>query len=238
MSHVSFRSAASVCFAGMLLGAGCATTGDADSEVSATTGVTPSHVALALMPREARRLCLSAELLRQLCPTLLPTAPWPTRFGRMSGTQLHLCRAGNRDCPRWNAFSLQWGGEAPRRPERNRPDGSRGVVHVVLYAGALGGREGSQTHSNSAFPFDWPSTTTALRDGMMRTKRDEALLLSSQAASTELVLAPPYGLGGLMGDHLILRWREGGRDYAVGLHAWEPLTEAAATLRAVVASST
>ena len=71
----------------------------------------------------------------------------------------------------------------------------------------------------------------------MQAKRQQALLLSANAASHELVLAPPYGLGGLMGDHLILRWRERGRDYAIGLHAWEPLTEAAATLDAVVSSA-
>ena len=51
-----------------------------------------------------------------------------------------------------------------------------------------------------------------------------------------LYLAPPYLYGGMMGNHLIFRWREGGRSYALGLHAWEPLREAAATLRAIVGS--
>ena len=39
-----------------------------------------------------------------------------------------------------------------------------------------------------------------------------------------------------MGNHLIFRWREHGRTYALGLHAWEPLSEAVATLRAIVDS--
>jgi hypothetical protein len=41
----------------------------------------------------------------------------------------------------------------------------------------------------------------------------------------------------MLGNHLVFRWREGRREYVVSLHAWEPLTEAAATLKAIVAST-
>ena len=39
-----------------------------------------------------------------------------------------------------------------------------------------------------------------------------------------------------MGDHLIFRWRDGGREYAASLHTWKPFQETVDTLEAVVAS--
>jgi hypothetical protein len=39
-----------------------------------------------------------------------------------------------------------------------------------------------------------------------------------------------------MGDHLIFRWRDAGREYAASLHAWEPFQETVETLEAIVAS--
>jgi hypothetical protein len=52
----------------------------------------------------------------------------------------------------------------------------------------------------------------------------------------ELVLAPPYPIGGMEGDHLIFKWAEGGLDHSLSLHAWEPLVDTEATLRAIVES--
>jgi hypothetical protein len=40
----------------------------------------------------------------------------------------------------------------------------------------------------------------------------------------------------MLGNHLVFRWGTD-RRYVVSLHAWEPLAEAAATLRAIVAST-
>jgi hypothetical protein len=40
----------------------------------------------------------------------------------------------------------------------------------------------------------------------------------------------------MVGNHLVFRW-ETERRYVVLLHAWEPLTEAAATLKAIIAST-
>ena len=51
-----------------------------------------------------------------------------------------------------------------------------------------------------------------------------------------LTLAPPHPLGGQQGNHLIYRWQRGEVEYALGLHAWEPFTEAIATLRETVES--
>ncbi len=52
-----------------------------------------------------------------------------------------------------------------------------------------------------------------------------------------LLLAPPYPLGGLESNHLILRWRRDGIDYEVSLHGWEPFTEVPPVLEAVVRST-
>jgi hypothetical protein len=51
-----------------------------------------------------------------------------------------------------------------------------------------------------------------------------------------LILVPPYPLGGIHGDHLMFLWSESETDLAVSIHAWPPLDEAEATLRAIVAS--
>jgi len=119
--------------------------------------------------------------------------------------------------------------------KRRRPS----FIHLVVYAGDLGGPEGFQSHAHSAFPFDWPdlSSTGRLIDDLSPHRGTEALGLGRYRfgdVEGDLVLAPP--IQAMDGDHLIFRWRSGRREYAVSLHAWEPLTEAAATLRAIVAA--
>jgi hypothetical protein len=52
----------------------------------------------------------------------------------------------------------------------------------------------------------------------------------------ELLLAPSYPHGGMEGDHLVFRWTQGGLDFSLSLHAWDPLEETKATLRALVES--
>lgn len=52
-----------------------------------------------------------------------------------------------------------------------------------------------------------------------------------------LFLAPPFLTGGYLGDHLAFVWRAGDTSWAVSLHAWEPLREAVATLRAMTLSA-
>jgi hypothetical protein len=73
----------------------------------------------------------------------------------------------------------------------------------------------------------------------MRTKRRGGVDLGDarwNGRSGRLVLAPPYPRGGINGNHLLFRWREGGTRYQLSLHAWEPLTETVAALRAIVGS--
>jgi hypothetical protein len=52
----------------------------------------------------------------------------------------------------------------------------------------------------------------------------------------ELVLAPSYPHGGMEGDHLVFRWAQEGEDFSLSLHAWDPLEETKATLKALVES--
>ena len=49
-----------------------------------------------------------------------------------------------------------------------------------------------------------------------------------------LYLMPSFPRGGMLGNHLVFSWRQSGRRYALSLHAWEPLTESAVTLRKMV----
>lgn len=115
-------------------------------------------------------------------------------------------RPGGRGAP--ETFNLQWGAEDPSRPERNRPPR---LSHLVIVAGRPG---------------------TTLRGLETRALRR----VSWESRRGRLLLAAPYPRGGLMGDHLIFRWRNGRREYAASLHAWEPFQETVETLEAVVAS--
>ena len=115
-------------------------------------------------------------------------------------------RPAGRGAP--ETFNLQWGAEDPARPERNRPPR---LSHLVVVAGRSG---------------------TTLRAVETRARRR----VSWEGRRGRLLLAAPYPRGGLMGDHLIFRWRDGGREYAASLHAWEPFQETVDTLEAVVAS--
>jgi hypothetical protein len=49
-----------------------------------------------------------------------------------------------------------------------------------------------------------------------------------------LSLAPSFPTGGFLANHLNFVWREHGVQHTLSLHAWEPLTEAAALLRTMV----
>jgi hypothetical protein len=115
-------------------------------------------------------------------------------------------RPGGRSAP--ETFNLQWGAEDPSRPERNRPPR---LSHLVVVAGRSG---------------------TTLRGVETRVLRRTTW----EGRRGRLLLAAPYPRGGLMGDHLIFRWRDGRREYAASLHAWEPFQETVNTLEAVVAS--
>jgi hypothetical protein len=76
-------------------------------------------------------------------------------------------------------------------------------------------------------------------DGLLAKARTRAIFIGSYTWAGKkgtVVLAPAYPGGGEQGDHLIFRWRQSRVGYALGLHSWEPLSHAFATLRAMVRS--
>ena len=105
-------------------------------------------------------------------------------------------------------FNLQWGAETPGRPARNRPPR---LSHVVVAGGPL---------------------RTSLRGIEGRPLR--RVVWSGRRGT--LLRAAPYPRGGIHGNHLVFRWREGETEYALSLHAWKPPGETVATLEAIVAS--
>jgi hypothetical protein len=127
-------------------------------------------------------------------------------YGRRPEVYVVELRPAGRGAP--ETFNLQWGAEDPARPERNRPPR---LSHLVVATGRAG---------------------TTLRGVETRVLRRA----SWQGRRGTLLLAAPYPRGGLMGDHLIFRWRDGRREYAASLHAWEPFQETVDTLEAIVAS--
>jgi hypothetical protein len=128
-----------------------------------------------------------------------------------------------------HVFDLERGGEDPRRPGSARPPR---VAHLTIVAGAV----------DRLTPFAQPldGEPVSLGSGLMRRKRSQALFFGRHrwgGRTGALFLAPPFIYGGQLGNHLCYRWRERGIDYLVSLHGWEPLPDAAATLRAIVAST-
>ena len=128
--------------------------------------------------------------------------------------------------PVLDVFSMESGGEYPWSPRLNRPPR---LAHVVVAVGDVAGL------SPQAVPRG--NRRERLRDGVMRRERNAAISFGRVTwAGREgvLSLAPSFPTGGMLGNHLSFVWREQGLEYTLSLHAWEPLTEAAATLRTMV----
>ena len=192
---------------------------------NAHTGAAPAR-AVRMMPTPANvlRTCRRSRLLRPLCPrrlpfvTHLPSEPAYTAF---------LCRVGHPGCAglRWDDLEIEHTGDGTRPPI---------WAHLSLAAGEF--RHGGPTE------FRWPTTRNPVtpRNELWRATRPRALFLGRVRWGTragELILAPSYPAGGMMGDHLIFYYRAHGHDYLVSLHGWEPFLQVATTLRATVLST-
>jgi hypothetical protein len=105
------------------------------------------------------------------------------------------------------------------------------MAHIVLAVGNIDG----------IAPYTRPvGKLVALENGLMRRPRRLPISFGRvrwAGKNGVLFLAPPFVFGGEIGNHLVFRWRAHGTDYLVSLHAWEPLRETAATLRAMLAST-
>jgi hypothetical protein len=172
--------------------------------------------AVELVPLAAKRLehCRRSPLLSTICPTYVPRVNAPYLS--------HLARDPARALGEMHVFNLERGGEDPQRPETNRPPR---MAHIGLLAG--------DTERIAPWREPWGRPARPLRNGVLSLPRSQPIsfgLVRVGDTRALLYLAPPYPTGGYLGNHLVLSWRtnDGGR--AVSLHAWEPLTEAAATL--------
>jgi len=164
------------------------------------------------LPSVGARDCRSSPLLRPACPRLVPAGVY-----RRSGIFVARGRdfGGGHD-----VFSAE---AVPQ------PGGQPVTRHVVVYAG-------------TRLPFAGVERLRAvgLRNGLTRRGPLAGPRLLGRPTWNGrrglLVLWKPYPNGGMDGNHLVFLWRDGRIDRAVTLHEWEPLRQAAATLRAIVES--
>ena len=171
---------------------------------------------LPLTPLAARELahCERSGLLRPVCPRLIPRVP-----GYHASLYVE---------PHLDVFNLEHGAERPRFPELNRPPG---MLHVVAVAGGVA--------RLTSWRAPHGARGTPVRDGLMRKDRARPIAFGRVrwgGRAGPFYLMPSWPRGGMLGNHLVFSWQEEGRSYALSLHAWEPLTESAQTLRALVES--
>jgi hypothetical protein len=163
--------------------------------------------------------CRKSRLLPLACPHRLPFMTQPPPHWETG-----VCLVGAAGCRglTWDDLNLVDAGYGVRPPVWS---------HIAIYAGNLA----------SAFGFRYPThgKRVAHLDGLFAKARTRAIFLGSYTWAGKqgtVVLAPAYPGGGEQGDHLIFRWHRFRVGFAVGLHGWEPLSQAFATLRAMVRS--
>jgi len=179
-----------------------------------------------MMPTPARilRACRRSQLLRPICPRRLPSVAHLPSEPAYSAS---LCRVGLPGCAalRWDDLEIEHTGDGTRPPI---------WTHLSLAAGGF--RHGGPAE------FRWPAARdrVSAHNGLWRSARARALFLGRVRwgeRTGELVLAPSYPAGGMMGDHLLFSYRSHGHDYLISLHGWEPFLQVVATLRAVALST-
>ena len=171
-----------------------------------------------LAPRTLEH-CRRSTLIRPACPQLVPRvgAPYLSHLAR------DVARPSQLD-----VFNLERGGEDPADPRRNRPPR---MAHLVIAAGDVW---------RLAPVWSLGTRRSRVEDGAMARTRSHTLAFGRRtwgSRAGKLYLGPPYGSnGGMLGNHLIFRWRDREVDYVISLHAWEPLSEAEGVLRRIVES--
>ncbi len=191
----------------------------APTQDRATQAAPSGAVRLVQLSQKTRAHCERSGLLRPVCPHLVPRVAAPY----LSNLSVEL--AGG---PVLDVFNLERGGEVPGHPERNRPPR---MGHVVAVAGNV--------ERLASFHEPRGARREPVRDGLMRRPRAVPVSFGRVRWGGRvgaLYLMPPFPGGGVLGNHLVFSWGRPGRPYALSLHAWEPLTEAAATLERMVES--
>lgn len=168
-----------------------------------------------LMPMPSRALlkCLSHPQLRPACPTRVPVIDAPSRPRALVFKQERALQA----------FSIEWNAPYPRLTSKNAPPR---FAHLAVYGGDL-----TQSMADYVVKEEW--------EGQIPANRSFGLDFGEptwNGRRGELILAPPYPLGGMDGDHLVFRWTDDETSYKVSLHAWEPIEETRATLEAIMGS--
>jgi hypothetical protein len=178
-------------------------------------------------PKPVFTECRRAPLLRPICPRHLPVVRTPFVARSIHGA------------PSLATLDIQSGALHADASPQNRPPQ---FAHVVLEAGGL----------TTAFEtFSYPTHGTPVRsvDGLLespiRRKAEQlatpkALFLgrfrwAGRSGSVVLVPTDRY-VDAIVAGHLVFRWRHAGKDYAISLHGYEPLSRALATLQAIVQS--
>jgi hypothetical protein len=187
------------------------------------------------LPARARAPCLRSRRLRPACPRNVPVAT--------SAAQVLLCVRGRKGClsREFDGFDFLSGAVNETNPQANCPPA---LVHVTLYAGALGGARGYDSGGRSAFPFDWPTGRPQWRqvgahDLVLGVMKNAIVLWRGTwyGKTGQLVLAPSGEYGGETAGHLIFRWSSHGTSYALSLHACSQIRRSLATLKLVVGSA-
>jgi hypothetical protein len=163
--------------------------------------------------------CRRSKKLPLTCPKLLPRMSQPPPHWETS-----VCLAGRSGCLglTWDVLDMVDAGYGNRPPIWS---------HISIYAGNL----------KTAFRFAYPTNGVRPRplDGLFAKSRPKALFVGSYRWGGKvgtMVLAPSYPSGGEQGDHLIFRWKRDNIGFAIGLHAWEPLSQTMATLKTMIES--
>jgi hypothetical protein len=182
-------------------------------------------VRMVATPAYIRHVCSRSRLLTAgaACPRELPYV------GQQPAWEASICLRGRSGCRGLTWDDLELIHSTVVGGSLKPPNWS----HVAVFGGSL---------TRVAFPFGFPTggKVVKLRDGLFTQSGTHPLSFGITRWGKKtgmLVLAPDYPRGGEQGGHLIFEWQSSGVSYAIGLHAWEPLLEAAATLRAIVRSA-
>jgi hypothetical protein len=178
---------------------------------SATASV--AGVAMVRSPPWLSDLC-SGSFTAAACPSIIPAA--------MSGAAAYVTfsedtfeQAGKVN-HRARDIAVVWGGES-NDVRQNRPPR---LVHLDILGGI------------GLAPFPKPVAASQPRDGLLPQRKVPLDLGRPQWRATGHLI-----LGGCFENHLCYRWATAGKEYQIDLHAWEPLTETVAVLRAMVQSA-